>query len=85
VTTTVTLHDALRRLAETSKISQHARNDVLDLIEDSDQAQIDANIEQLENVIDEVRKENEDLRNKIERIEAEVGLRNSENNDDQNE
>lgn len=85
MTTTVTLQDALRRLAETSKISQHARNDVLDLIEDSDQAQIDANIDELENVIDDVQNQIDQIEQSVERIEAEVGLRNSENNDDQNE
>jgi glutamate racemase len=77
----VTLHDALRKLAAESKISQHARDDVIDLIEESDQAQIDADLDEIRNIVENNVDAVDSLADRIERIEAELDIRNNHEND----
>jgi len=67
----MSLHDAIEILKDNSKIGRHTRKDIEDALEDTAEQEIDMDLDEIRDIQGSL----DEQLGRIERIEAEVGLR----------
>lgn len=81
----MSLHDAIEILSENSKIGRHTRKDIEDALEDTAEQEIDRDLDEIRNIIEDIQTSLDEQLGRIERIEAEIGLRGNSQDGEQHE
>lgn len=75
----MSLKGAIEVLAEKTKISQYARQEIEDELEETAEAEIDRDLDEIRNAIENIEQSLDEQLDRVERLEAETGLRGNSN------
>lgn len=71
----MSLHKAVEILKDNSKIGRHTRRDIEDALENTAEQEIDRDLDEIRDIVEDIQERQDEQLDRIERIEAEVGLR----------